>query len=115
MNWKSAAQSSYPVEVSGWDHSEKFFVENATLEWSPEGTRRVALRNAIHEGAIVFVRLCQSLSPIRNMPIAFQVKTIGSPDEQNRSLTTLIQLHPRGQRKNSAPGPILTRKEIPVC
>ncbi len=115
MNWKSADQSSYLVEVSGWDHLENFFVESSTLDWAREGTRKVALRNAIREGTIVFVRLSQPLSPNRNLPVAFQVKTIGSPDEQNRAEATLIQLHPRGQRRNSVPATILTREESPAC
>jgi hypothetical protein len=115
MNWKSTDQSSYLVEVSGWDHFENFFVECSTMEWASGGTRKVALRNALREGTIVFVRLSQPLSPNSNLPVAFQIKTIGAPDGQNRAESTLIQLHPRGQKQNSVPAPNLVHEEIPVC
>ncbi len=32
----SGPQTAYPVEVSGWDHNEDFFVEKTELHWSEQ-------------------------------------------------------------------------------
>ncbi len=50
----------YPVEVSGWDASESFFVEKSELEWEEDAGKRVILHRTLGEGAHVFVRLIQS-------------------------------------------------------
>lgn len=112
MNWKSSDQSSYLVEVSGWGHLENFFVESSMMEWASEGKRKVNLGNTIRQGTIVLIRLCQPLWPDYNLPVAFQVKAIGSASEQKRAVFTLVQLHPRGHRQNSQSRSISIREEI---
>jgi hypothetical protein len=47
---------SLPVEVSGWDAEERFFVEHSTLACSQLGEKTLFLRNAVQAGSIVFLR-----------------------------------------------------------
>ena len=111
MKWTITDQSSYLVEVSGWDRSENFFVESSMMEWATEGSRKVNLRSALREGTMVFVRLCQPISPNSNLPVAFQVKAIGSTCDSRASIT-LVQLHSCGQRQNSSSRSISTCEEV---
>lgn len=71
----------YPVEVSGWDASEAFFVEKSELEWDEEAGKQVVLRRMLREGAHVFVRLIQSFSQERSNPVPYEARYAGStPD-----------------------------------
>jgi hypothetical protein len=78
---RDIATSHYSVEVSGWDVSERFFVEKCELEWNEQAGKCVALRRMLPEGAHVFVRLLQSLSIERSYPVAHEAHFAGSqPD-----------------------------------
>jgi hypothetical protein len=75
------AGTHYSVEVSGWDVSEGFFVENCELEWSEQAGKCVAMRRMLPEGAHVFVRLLQSLWMERSYPVVYEAHFAGSqPD-----------------------------------
>jgi hypothetical protein len=75
------ASSHYTVEVSGWDVSEGFFVENCELEWNEQSGKYVALRRMLPERAHVFVRLLQPLSTERSYPVVYEAHFAGSqPD-----------------------------------
>jgi hypothetical protein len=45
-----------PVEVSGWDAEEKFFVERSRLEGTYPAGRQVSLEHMVEDGAMLFVR-----------------------------------------------------------
>lgn len=111
MKWTITDQSSYLVEVSGWDRSEIFFVESSMMEWATEGSRKVNLRSALREGTIVFVRLCQPITSNNNLPVAFQVKAIGSTCDNQASIT-LVQLHSSGQQQDSSSRLISSCEEV---
>jgi hypothetical protein len=112
MNWDTPGESSYSVEVSGWDSTESFFVESSTLEWSSKGNRSVSLRHAIREGSVVFIRLSQAISPSGNFPIAFQAEAVSSRDERGMTEVSLTQLHPRGKQRDTSDAPLLVAEEI---
>ena len=68
----------YPVEVSGWDASEVFFVEKSELEWDEAAGKQVVLHRMLREGAHVFVRLMQSSSSERSYPVPYEARYAGS-------------------------------------
>ena len=67
----------YPVEISGWDCAEKFFVEKCELEWSEESGKQVALKRSLNEKAILLVRLLQTHDSDRSHPVAYEAQWIG--------------------------------------
>lgn len=69
-----AETTHYPVEVSGWDAQQNFFVENTTLEWSETNGRAVLVRSPLLHGALVFVRLAGPLQTA--YPLPYRVKSV---------------------------------------
>ena len=69
----------YPVEVSGWDSDQNFFVEKCDLSWSEEGGKHVRLTQGLRESTIVFVRLLQSAQSELAHPVAYEVQAVGEP------------------------------------
>jgi hypothetical protein len=65
----------YPVEVSGWDASECFFVERSELEWEEDSGKRVVLHRMLRDGAHIFVRLIQSFSSERSHPVPYEARS----------------------------------------
>ena len=59
QNARFPAARRYAVEVSGWDRREHFFVENCELEWKEESEKQVTLKRALHDNAVLLVRLLQ--------------------------------------------------------
>jgi hypothetical protein len=86
---------SYRVEVSGWDLDSNFFVEKTNLVWSQNGEKKVRLRHALTEGAIIFVRLLIEVSTVNSVPVAYQVKDMQGMDCDGQCEILLTQLHPR--------------------
>jgi hypothetical protein len=66
----------YRVEISGWDASQSFFAEKAELAWNEGGEKLVALPREVRDGAILFVRLLQPVSPDRSHPVPYVVEHI---------------------------------------
>jgi hypothetical protein len=78
---RNLASTHYSVEVSGWDVSEGFFVENCELDWNEQSGKCVAMRRMLPEGAHVFVRLLQSLSTERSYAVVYEAHFASSqPD-----------------------------------
>jgi Sigma-54 interaction domain len=73
--------NQYRVEVSGWDDSKAFFVENSELEWTDESGKHVTLNRELTEGAVVFLRLLQTISNDRAHPVAYKAELVASTDE----------------------------------
>ena len=67
----------YAVEVSGGDRTENFFVEKCELEWNEETGKRVALKRALNDHAILLVRLLQTGDSDRSQPVVYQAEVIG--------------------------------------
>ena len=95
MPWEELNGSSYDVEISGWDLSEDFFVEKGTLHWHGKNSKKILLRNRIHKGGVVFVRLAQPVGASNNFPVAYQAEEVAAPDRQKLSEVTLVQLRPK--------------------
>ncbi|HUJ32457.1 MAG TPA: hypothetical protein VLY23_14335 [Candidatus Acidoferrum sp.] len=95
MEFQIDPARSYRVEVSGWDASENFFVEKTTLNWARDEKKNVHLRSVLREGAVVFVRLMQTLTNTNNFPVAYQAQRIGPRNAEGLALIHLSQLRPR--------------------
>jgi hypothetical protein len=67
----------YAVEISGWDANEEFFVERCELEWSEQSSKRVALKRALKDHAILLIRLLQAGDSHRSLPLVYEAELIG--------------------------------------
>jgi hypothetical protein len=101
MTLLSDLAGGYRVEVSGWDAKENFFVEKTLLDWEGEGKKEIALRNALKEGAVIFVRLLQTVATTNNFPIAYQAISVGERDSGGRLRIGLERLRPRAADKDT--------------
>ena len=88
-------RNNVPVEVSGWDASEKFFVESTKIGWSRDEKRELSLRDEVCEGCVVFVRLLQPMEDADNFPIACRVVKVKGKGADGRKLVEVVQLRPR--------------------
>lgn len=70
------ATRKFAVEVSGWDKSERFFVENCDLLWSEESGKHVVLAQKLRDRAILFVRLLESGPSERSHPVVYQAEFV---------------------------------------
>ena len=95
----------YPVEVSGWDASELFFVEKSELEWEEDAGKQVVLHRMLREGAHIFVRLIQSFSSERSHPVPYKTHYVGSTADGHWQFR-LLPVGPRVERQelNGASG-----------
>ena len=74
------ATNLYRVEVSGWDDSKAFFVENSELEWTDESGKQVTLNRGLSDGAVIFLRLLQPISNDRSHPVAYEAELVARFD-----------------------------------
>ncbi len=95
METYSPVATSYPVEISGWDREQQFFVEKTALDWSEDSGKRVYLRHPVRDGAVVFVRLLSPTSSGQGFPIAYQVDNVKPVDSCGIYTLQLMQLKPR--------------------
>ena len=95
-------QNNSPAEGSGWDTSEKFFVESTTIRWGRDEEKEVSLRDAVREGCVVFVRLLQPMEGTDNFPIACQVVKVMEKGADGRTLVQVVQLRPRAFFRETA-------------
>jgi hypothetical protein len=78
------ATNLYRVEVSGWDDTKSFFVENSDLEWTQDSAKQVTLNRGLSNGAVIFLRLLQPISNDRSHPVAYQAELIARNSEGQR-------------------------------
>lgn len=91
---KGSITNSYPVEASGWDSTQSFFVETCKLEWDEESGKCLVLTHSLRPGAMIFLRLLQPGSPDRSLPVAYRAQLIGVTAEgQQRFRLKQIQLN----------------------
>jgi hypothetical protein len=100
---ESASGECYPVEISGWNSSEKFFVEETVLHWCSDGTREVRFQSVMRQGSIVFVRLLLPVFDPENFPIAYRTDCAESENADGEMLARLTRLHPQPSCKKEAP------------
>jgi hypothetical protein len=93
---------SYPVEASGWDSAQTFFVEKSELEWNEVSGKQLTLSRSLCPGSMIFLRLLQPISPDRSLPVAYHAEPIGvTPEGQQQFRLNQIQPKP-GSRDKSA-------------
>lgn len=83
--------NAYPVEASGWDSSNSFFVEKCELEWNEETGKCLVLSRSLRPGAIIFLRLLQPITLDRSLPVAYRAHPIGATSEGQQFRLTQIQ------------------------
>lgn len=110
MDFTTDQVNSYRVEVSGWDTSERFFVEKTSLSWGRDEKKEIRLRSTLREGSVLFVRLLQPLANATNFPIAYQAQRIGSRSEDGYARVHLAQLRPRPPYKQGRELPLDSAK-----
>jgi hypothetical protein len=74
------ASRVYTVEVSGWDHSEEFFVERCELEWSEESSKQVVLSRVLGGNTLLLVRLLQEGEADRSHPVVYEAELVGQTE-----------------------------------
>jgi hypothetical protein len=89
---------TYPVEASGWDSSQSFFVEKAELEWNQMTGKHLTLTRSLRPGSTIFLRLLRPLSSDPSLPVAYNAQPMGvTPNGQQQFRLNLIQ--PSGTSK----------------
>ncbi len=67
----------YPVEISGWDRTQNFFVERCDLVWNEDTGKHVALKQNLPDHAVLFVRLLQTGEADRSHPVVYVAEGVG--------------------------------------
>ena len=102
----SPTASLYRVEVSGWDQDQAFFVENSELEWSEDG-KQVTLSRTLIDGAVVFLRLLQPISPNRSNPVPYQAERVASTEHgQQQFRLRAVSSRPKQPRESPKKAPL---------
>jgi len=88
----SQIADKYPVEASGWDSSQCFFVEKSELAWNEVTGKHLTLSHSLRPGSMIFLRLRQPMSPDRSLPVAYHAQPIGITSEgQQQFRLNLVQ------------------------
>lgn len=74
------ATRKFAVEVSGWDTSERFFVENCDLLWNEETGKHVVLAQRLRDNSILFVRLLQLAPAEPSHPVVYEAVLLGNAE-----------------------------------
>jgi len=83
---------SYPVEASGWDSAQSFFVEKSELTWDEATGKHLTLSRCLCPGSLIFLRLLQPVSQDRSLSVAYQAQHVGvTPDGQQKFRLSQIQ------------------------
>jgi hypothetical protein len=94
-------QSSYRVEVSGWDAAEKFFVEKTMLDWHGGEQKEINLQVSLREGCVLFVRLLQPTAVLKSIPIAYEAAKLTKKDAHGGTRVCLAQITPGDKRETT--------------
>ena len=95
MNSAVDMEKGYPVEVSGWDADENFFVEKTVIEWKEGGIKTTSLHCAIRVGCVLFIRLLQTTPIGNNFPIPYEAASVAESGANSARQISLVQLQPR--------------------
>jgi hypothetical protein len=95
LNAQRPITDSYPVEASGWDIAQSFFVEKSELEWDAATGKYLTLTRSLSRGSIIFLRLLQPLSLDRSLPVAYRTQPMGvTPGGQQKYRLNQMQPNP---------------------
>ena len=88
---------NYRIEVSGWGLNDAFFVEKTELRWNEGGEKKLLLRHALPDGALIFVRLITPEPSFGSVPVAYQVECVCPMNSDGLCEMQLLRLHPRSK------------------
>lgn len=94
MSMELVSAAPYPVEISGWDQNENFFVEKTELEWSEE-EKIVHVQHPVPQGALVFVRLMGAPLREETFPVAYEAAAVKFQPQELMYEILLRQIAPR--------------------
>jgi hypothetical protein len=69
---------TYPVEVSGWDNRQNFFVERCDLIWNEESGKQITLSQKLGDHTLLFVRLLEPGDGERTHPVVYEAQLISN-------------------------------------
>lgn len=98
---RNLATRLYPVEISGWDSRDDFFVERCELEWNDQSGKRVALKRALNDSAVLLVRLLQAGEVDRSHAVVYEAARVGQTDSGLHQFR-LDRVVPRQREESSA-------------
>ena len=75
-------QEAYPVEVSGWDDHQNFFVEKTELHWSEVAGKHIVLQRQVPSGTLVFLRLLDPMGVLPAHPVPYRAERYNEEDCQ---------------------------------
>jgi len=93
------------VEISGWDLSERFFVERGILRNEKEDQQVAVVHRTVRLGGLLFLRLLGNAHAGMSFPVAFRVREIRAGATPGGFEVVLKQMWPR--RAGEAPGTTL--------
>jgi hypothetical protein len=99
---ETIAETTYPIEISGWDMDENFFVERTALEWS-ESEKKVCLQHALRKGALVFVQLLGESKRASAYPLAYEIVDVKYQQLAGVYEALVAQKHPHGYSQQEKP------------
>src|ERR1700686_2643460 len=88
---------NYRIEVSGWGLNDSFFVEKTELQWNEGADKKLLLRHAVPEGAVIFIRLMAPENSFGSVPVAYQVESVQPMNSIGLCEMRLLRLHPRSR------------------
>ena len=88
---------NYRIEVSGWGLNDAFFVEKTELQWTEGADKKLLLRHAVSEGAVIFVRLVAPENSFGSVPVAYQVESVQPMNSFGLCEMRLLRLRPRSR------------------
>jgi hypothetical protein len=94
--------TSYRVEVSGWDARENFFVEKTSLDWREREGKTVALHATVRLDSVLFVRLLRPLGGGADFPVPHRaVRVEDRAKDASCTDVGLEQMQPRRTVRDS--------------
>jgi hypothetical protein len=88
---------NYRIEVSGWGLNDAFFVEKTELQWTEGADKKLLLRHAVPEGAVIFVRLMAPENSFSSVPVAYQAEGVQPMNSFGLCEMNLLRLQPRSR------------------
>jgi hypothetical protein len=97
MSDRANGSANYRIEVSGWGLDECFFMEKTDLLWTEGNDKRLLLRHALPDRAVVFIRLLADGAPVDSVPVPYQVENLQAMNRIGLCEMRLLPLHPRAK------------------
>jgi len=103
MTIAASRDTSYRVEVSGWDARENFFVEKTSLDWREREGKTVALHATVRLDSVLFVRLLRPLGGGADFPVPHRaVRVEDRSKDASCTDVGLEQMQPRRTMRDNA-------------